>query len=207
MPRERFHMKPATMMLVAGLFCSLMCVDTHAQTKNEKNRMAIYDDRDGYEVLSVLLNARSDVWKNETITIDPRTALGREVAEIKAECSGIPAEFQAASQDFDKKLQTRLLLRRGFTLRKNYELRHAGSIMGPEQPRNEEEIRKRIRSGTYYVAAVGFDDKRTRAIAFVEYICGNLCGNSLFYFLRKSDKGWEEAPEVQREVQRCGRIY
>jgi len=86
-------------------------------------------------------------------------------------------------------------------------LRRASSIMGPEQPRNKEEIRKRIRSGTYYVAAVGFDDKRTRAIAFVEYICGNLCGNSLFYFLRKSDKGWEETPEVQREVQRCGRIY
>ncbi len=201
-------MKRTAMALVVGLFGSLFCLaSAHGQTKHLKNKLATYDDRDGYEVLSVLLNAQSDKWKNETITIDPRTPLGRAVAEIKAECSGIPAEFQAASEDFDRKVQTRLLLRKGFSLRKNYELGYASSTIAAEQPRNKEEIRKRIRSGTYHVAAVGFDDKRTRAIAFVEYVCGNLCGNSLFYYLRKSEKGWEEAREVQREVLRCGRIY
>jgi hypothetical protein len=201
-------MKRTAMALVVGFFGSLFCLaSTHAQPKHLKNKLATYDDHDGYEVLSVLLNAQSDKWKNETITIGPRTALGRAVAEIKAECSGIPAEFQAASEDFDRKVQTRLLLRKGFSLRKNYELGYASSAIAAEQPRNKEEIRKRIRSGTYYVAAVGFDDKRTRAIAFVEYICGSLCGNSLFYYLRKSEKGWEEAREVQREVQTCGRIY
>jgi hypothetical protein len=169
--------------------------------------MVVYDDRDGYEVLSVLLNRLSVVRKNDTIRIDPRTAAGESVAEIKAQCSGIPVEFHGASEDFDKKLNTRQIRRRRFSLKKSYELGHASAMADLNQPETREQARKRIRSGTYYVAAVGFDDKRTHAIAFVEYICGNLCGDSIFYYLRKTENGWQEAPEVQREVRACGRIY
>jgi hypothetical protein len=177
-----------------------------AQTK-KREAARVYEDRDGYEVLSVLLNALSVTRKNETVRIDPRMASGKGVAEIKAQCSGIPAEFQAASEDFDKKVETRFLLRRGFSLAKSYALLHARVKTDATWAETQEEARKRFGSGIYHVAAVGFDDKRTRAIAFVEYICGNLCGDSIFYFLRKSEKGWVQAPEVQREVHSCGRIY
>jgi hypothetical protein len=179
----------------------------HGQTKNQRGQMPIYDDRDGYDVLSVLLNALSVVRKNDTIRIDPRTAPEKYVAEMKVQCSGIPSEFQGASENFDKKVKTRLILKRGFSLTKNYELAYASAMTDASHPETREEARKRIRSGIYHVAAVGFDDTRTRAVAFVEYICGNRCGDSIFYFLRKSEKGWEEAREVQREVQSCGGIY
>jgi hypothetical protein len=169
--------------------------------------MAVYEDREGYEVLSVLLNRLSVARKNDTIRIDPRTAEGKRVAEMKAQCLGNPEEFRGASEDFDEKVKTRLILRRGFSLTKQYELARVSRMADPSQLETREEARKRYHSGTYYVAAVGFDDKRTRAVAFVEYICGNLCGDSIFYYLRKSERGWEEAREVNRQVQSCGRIY
>ena len=177
-----------------------------AQTKSQKQKLSVYDDRDGYEVLSVLLNRLSVTNKNETIRISPATSAGQVVAKIKAQCSGIPDEFQGASEDFDTRTKTKQILRRQFSLTKNYELARA-SDMNDLLPETREQARKRIRSGTYYVAAVGFNDTRTRAVTFVEYICGSLCGDSIFYFLRKTEKGWEEAPEVQRQVKACGRIY
>jgi len=201
-------MRKAILMLILGLLSSMLCLPgAHGQARNQKSRMPVYQDHDGYEVLSVLLNRLSVAWKNETIRIGPQTSSGKGVAGIKAQCVGIPAEFQAASQDFDKKAQTRFLLRRGFSLRKKYELGYASPRIAADQPRSKEEDRKRIRSGTYYLAAVGFDEKRTRAVAFVEYICGSLCGDSLFYYLRKSEKGWEEDREVPRKIQSCGQIY
>ena len=201
-------MKRAAIALTLGLVGSLLCnAGTQGQTKNQKKQMPIYEDHDGYEVLSVLLNRLSVVQKNETVKIGPRTVPPRDVAEIKARCSGIPPEFQSASEDFEKVVQTRFRLRKMFALKKNYELAYPSAMADMGHLETKEEAHKRIRSGTYYVAAVGFDEKRTRAIAFVQYICGNLCGNSLFYYLRKSEKGWKEAPEVPPKVQSCGEIY
>ncbi|HXR33850.1 MAG TPA: hypothetical protein VN830_09090 [Verrucomicrobiae bacterium] len=201
-------MKRAAIALTVGLMGSLLCnAGAHGQTKNQKKQMPVYEDRDGYEVLSVLLNRLSVVQKNETVRIDPRTASPGNVAEIKEKCSGIPPEFRSAWEDFDKKVQTRSVLRRDFTLAKNYELVYPSAVAVPDHRETREEGYKRIRSGTYYVAPVGFDDKRTRAVAFVEYICGNPCGESLFYYLRKTEKGWEEASEVPPKVQSCGEIY
>ena len=206
-------MRPRIEILAVGLLCSLLVLPgPHAQTKHQKTQPPLYEDRDGYEVLSVLLNTGIDIWKNETVRIHPLTPSGKYLAEIKAQCSVIPAEFQTASEDFDKQIRTRFLLRQRFSLKKTYQL---AAPVAASPPTDEDKalskaefgrlIRERIRSGTYYVAAVGFDDKRTRAVAFVEYICGNLCGDSMFYFLRKSEKGWEEARDVK--VTDCGRIY
>jgi hypothetical protein len=189
------------------LSLSSLVVNGGGQTKIKEDHPPSYQDRDGYEVLSVLLNAQGVARKNDTIRIDALTASGERVAEIKAQCSGIPAEFVSASEDFEKKMKTRLLLQREFSLAKNYELARVSDMAGVSQPDVKAEARKRSPAGTYYLAAVGFDEKRTRAVAFVEYICGNLCGESIFYFLRKSEKGWVQAPEAQREVHSCGRIY
>jgi hypothetical protein len=197
-------MKRAPVALTVGLIGSLLfVVGAHGQTKIKKDPLPFYEDRDGYEVLSVLLNARAE----KLIRIAPRTASPSHVAAIKAQCAGIPPEFQGASEDFDKKAQTRFLLRRDFTLKNSYELASASAGTGADHLETKEGARGRIPFGTYYVAAVGFDEKRSRAMAFVEYICGNLCGSSLFHYLRKSAKGWEEASDVLPKVQGCGRIY
>jgi hypothetical protein len=164
-----------------------------AQTKSQNHQTPLYEDHRGYEVLSLLLNKESEVWKNDEITINSRTAYGRDVASVKNECSNISSEFRGASADFDGRSKTKLLLRTDFSLKKPYKLvfaRHTAAV-------------NRYHSGTYYLAPVGFDERRTRAIAFVEYICGRLCGSSILHFFRKTEKGWEEAQDVRA----CGRIY
>ena len=194
-------------MTIVSVCLLLIAASTRSQTREHPVQVPAYEDRDGYEVLSVLLASLSVVRKNDMIKIDPRTSSGRGVEEIKAHCSGIPEEFQGASGDFDKRAKTKLTLRKEFTFAKPYELAYATVKHHEDDSESKQEARDRIRSGTYYVAAVGFNENRTRAIAFVEYICGNLCGDSIFYFLRKSEKGWEEAPEIRRQVKTCGRIY
>jgi hypothetical protein len=164
-----------------------------AQAKSQKPQTPVYEDRAGYEVLSLLLNKESEVWKNDEIRINPRTAYGDDVASVKNECSSIPSDFQSASADFDRRIKAKLLLRKDFSLKKPYELVFASHTADVN----------RYHSGTYYLAPVGFDEGRTRAITFVEYICGRLCGSSILHFFRKTEKGWEEAQDVRV----CGRIY
>ncbi len=178
-----------------------------AQPKAQNSRLPAYEDTEGYAVRSAILNRLVVARRNETTRIGPRSPLAKYVSPIKMQCSGVPEEFQSAWQDFDHQLSTRFMLQRRFSLSKSYELSYSPHLAASDKAETREEARKRIRSGTYYVAPVGFDERRTRAVAFVEYICGSLCGDSIFYFLRKSDKGWEEAPEVQRQLQSCGRIY
>lgn len=178
-----------------------------AQPKAQNSRLPAYEDTEGYAVLSAILNRLVVARRNETTRIGPRSPLAKYVSPIKMQCSGVPEEFQSAWQDFDHQLSTRFMLQRRFSLSKSYELSYSPHLAASEKAETRGEARKRIRSGTYYVAPVGFDERRTRAVAFVEYICGSLCGDSIFYFLRKSNKGWEEAPEVQRQLQSCGRIY
>jgi len=43
---------------------------------------------------------------------------------------------------------------------------------------------------------VGFDATRTRAIAYENYICGNLCGWGAFRLLVKNAGKWEEAKDL-----------
>jgi hypothetical protein len=179
------------------LFLSLFAAQEGAQTKIQNRPPPVYDDNDGYEVLSVVLNARIAKQKNETVRISSGTSSGDRVMQMRGQCSGIPAEFQSASEDFDEKAKTKLVLRKEFYLKKKYELEYA----------NRASTNPSVHPGVFYVGAVGFNGTKTRAIALVEYICGSLCGDSSFYFLRKSGKRWEEAPEVQREVRACSRIY
>ena len=171
-----------------------------AQPKAQNSRLPAYEDTEGYAVRSAILNRLVVARRNETTRIGRRSPLAKYVSPIKMQCSGVPEEFQSAWQDFDHQL-------RRFSLSKSYELSYSPHLAASEKAETREEARKRIRSGTYYVAPVGFDERRSRAVAFVEYICGSLCGDSIFYFLRKSGKGWEEATEVQRQLQSCGRIY
>lgn len=200
-------MKSAFAIFVIAAVCfSAAAPRARSQTRSQDSQRT-YNDPEGYEVLSVLLNRLSDARKNDSIRIDPRGAPETLVAEIKAQCSAVPDEFRSAWTDFDKKIEPRIAWRKNFRLTKPYELEYAEPIPPTGKPESKEEVHKRIRSGTYYLAPVGFNENRTRAVAFVEYLCGSLCGDSIFYFLRKSERGWTEAPEVQRQVQTCGRIY
>ena len=56
-------------------------------------------------------------------------------------------------------------------------------------------------SGYIQVSAVGFDAAKTRAMVFVTYECGGLCGGGNLYLLEKVNGSWREAAKV------CQRRY
>jgi hypothetical protein len=56
-------------------------------------------------------------------------------------------------------------------------------------------------SGGYHaVSAVGFNEQKTRAMVYVEYLCDVLCGSGAYRFLEKHDGQWTE---VRLNVNNC----
>jgi hypothetical protein len=48
----------------------------------------------------------------------------------------------------------------------------------------------------FYLSPVGFDANHTHAIAYENYLCGNLCGWGAYHLLVKNAGRWEEAKDV-----------
>jgi hypothetical protein len=45
--------------------------------------------------------------------------------------------------------------------------------------------------GIVSLSAVGFNERKDRALVYVSFVCGILCGGAHFYTLEKRDKGWQ----------------
>jgi hypothetical protein len=176
------------------LFCHLSFLTvSNAQTRDNKNQHLTYDDADGYQVLSGIIDARANKLKSESVSIFHQTVSGESVRDVRTQCAGgIPAEFQGAAEDFDKKATTRFLLTERFSLEKKYRF-----VVGPTSNS----------LGVFSVSAVGFDKTKTRAIVLVEYLVhptnSIVGGDTTFYLLRKTEEGWKEATEIPK----CGRVY
>ena len=112
------------MVLALVLFCSLSFLTvSNAQTSANKNQLLPYDDADGYQVFSSIIDASTNKLKSDSVSIFHRTLSEEAFAGVRFQCSGsIPAEFQSAAEDFDKKAKTKFLLRREFSIRKKYRL-------------------------------------------------------------------------------------
>lgn len=172
---------------------SLFLTVANAQTSPNKNQLVPYDDADGYLVLSSIIDLRINQGKTEPVSIFRHTISPNKLNALKNECRDkVPAEFEKAAEDFDKKAKTKFLLKERFSLQKKY--RFVAS--------------SRNSLGVFSVSAVGFDETKTRAFVLVEYLVRPsnsivLGGDSSFYLLRKTAAGWKEATEVPQ----CGRIY
>ena len=166
-----------------------------AQTKLKRAAPSPYDDADGYQVLSSIIDARADKSKNEIVSIFHKTVPAESISAIRSQCSSsFPSEFQGALENFDKQTKTHFLLQQEFSIRKKYRL-------------VDDRISTHL-AGIYSVSVVGFDEKKVRAIVLVQYLVRRngsiaLGGDSTFYLLRKTDKGWQEAADIPK----CGRIY
>ena len=180
---------------LALLFC--LCASlpaSDAQTHPKKNQPPPYKDTDGYQVLSSVIEARTEKLKNGSVSIFHQTVSGDAIREIRAECSSrFPGEFQTALEDFDKKAKTKLMLQQQFSIHREYKL--VESVVG-------------IHTGTYSVSAVGFDENKTRAVVLIQYLVrppGSIIlgGGKIFYLLRRTETGWQQAADVPE----CGRIY
>ena len=174
--------------------CSFLPAASDAQTHAEKIQLLPYKDTDRYQVLSSIIEARTEKLKNGSVSIFHHTVSWDAFGEIRSECaSRLPKEFQSALEDFDKRAKTKLLLQQQFSIHEEYKF--VETMVG-------------LQTGVYSASAVGFDENKTRAIVLVQYLVRPtrsivLGGDKTLYVLRRTETGWQQATDVSK----CGQIY
>jgi hypothetical protein len=159
-----------------------------------------YDDAEGYAVLSTLLSGASDETHGAVVRINMVTHVESVSGTHSLEdCMKIPEEFREAANDYEAKARMPQVLKKKFTIKAPYDLvgesRIVGSTSKPPSP-VDRDISAKISNGTFYLSPVGFDANHTHAIAYKNYLCGNLCGWGGFHLLVKDGGRWEEAKDV-----------
>jgi hypothetical protein len=160
----------------------------------------VYEDAEGYSVLSMLVNGS----RAETRANAIRISMVTHVESVKGthsleDCMKIPEEFREAANDYERRASTALVLRKKFTLTTSYDLVGETRITGSgvrSAPTTGSDVSVKVSGGTFYLSPVGFDPNRTHAIAYANYLCGNRCGWGGFHLLVKNGGRWEEAKDV-----------
>lgn len=159
-----------------------------------------YDDAEGYAVLSMLVGSASQETHAPVIRINMVTHVESvSGSHSLEECMKVPEEFREAANDYERRAGTALVLKKKFALRMPYDLAGETRITGTgvrQQPGTGTDSSQKISSGTLYLSPVGFDANHTHAIAYVNYLCGNLCGWGGYHLLVKNAGRWEEAKDV-----------
>lgn len=159
-----------------------------------------YDDAEGYAVLSMLLSGASQETHAATIRINMVTHVESvSGAHSLEDCMKVPEEFREAANDYERRAGTALVLRKRFTLRTPYDLAGETRITGTgvrQPPPTGTDNSQKISNGTFYLSPVGFDANHIHAIAYENYLCGNLCGWGGYHLLVKNAGKWEEAKDV-----------
>jgi hypothetical protein len=181
--------------LASALVASfLLCgCSAHERVQNHIPANAgVYEDSEGYAVLSMLLGGASAETPATEVRINMVTHVESTGGVNSLEdCMKIPEEFREAANDYERRAQTALVLKKRFTVKAQYDLVGETRITGAGV-RNP----STGGSGTFYVSPVGFDANHTHAIAYENYLCGNRCGWGGYHFLGKNAGRWEEAKEV-----------
>ena len=160
----------------------------------------VYDDAEGYAVLSKLLGDAVQETHGSIIRINMLTHVESVNGTHSLEdCMKIPEEFREAANDYERRARTALVLRKKFTLTAPYDLagetRIVPSKAKPSSTTGRDTMPK-VSSGVFYLSPVGFDATRAHAIAYENYICGNLCGWGAFHLLVKNAGRWEDAKDI-----------
>lgn len=160
----------------------------------------VYDDAEGYAVLTMLLTGASKETHAGAIRINMVTHVESvSGAHSLEDCMKVPEEFREAANDYERRAGTALVLRKRFALRTPYDLAGETRITGSglRNPTSADKgIPEKIASGTFYLSPVGFDANHTHAIAYENYLCGNLCGWGAYHLLVKNAGKWEETKDV-----------
>ena len=159
-----------------------------------------YDDAEGYAVLSMLLGSANQETHAAVIRINMVTHVEAvSGAHSLEDCMKVPDEFREAANDYERRAGTALVLKKKFALRMPYDLAGETRITGTgvRQPSGTAtDNSHKISTGTFYLSPVGFDANHTHAIAYENYLCGNLCGWGAYHLLVKNAGRWEEAKDV-----------
>ena len=160
----------------------------------------VYDDAEGYAVLSTLLGSAGQETHSATVRINMVTHVESTSGVHSLEdCTKIPDEFREAANDYERRAKTSYVLKKRFSIKTQYELvgePHIGSSGVRNPPATDKDALERSSNGTFYLSPVGFDASHTHAIAYKNYICGNLCGWGAYHFLVKNGDRWEETKDI-----------
>lgn len=185
--------------LVASL---ILCgCGTHNRVQNHIPANAgVYDDAEGYAVLSMLLSDATQKTQGGILRINMLTHVESVSGTHSLEdCMKIPEEFREAANDYERRAGTALVLRKKFTMRMPYDLAGETRITGTgvrQPPATGTDNSQKTSTGTFYLSPVGFDASRTHAITYENYLCGNLCGWGAYHLLVRNAGRWEEAKDV-----------
>ena len=187
-----------TALIASLLFCGC---SAHERVRNHIPANAgTYEDGEGYVVLSMLLAGGSDGTHAAAIRINMVTHVESVTgAHSLEDCVKVPEEFREAANDYEQRAGKPYVLKKMFTIKAPYDLvgetRIVGSARKPSST-TDKDISARISNGTFYLSPVGFDANHTHAIAYKNYLCGNLCGWGGYHLLVKNAGRWEEAKDI-----------
>jgi outer membrane murein-binding lipoprotein Lpp len=189
--------------LASALMATLLLCGCSAKGRIQNHIPAnagAYEDAEGYSVLSMLVSGSSAKTRADAIRINMVTHVESVNGTHSLEdCMKIPEEFREAANDYERRANTALVLKKKFTLRTAYDLVGETRITGSgvrSAPAAGSDVSVKTSGGTFYLSPVGFDANRTHAIAYENYLCGNRCGWGGFHLLVKNGGRWEEAKDV-----------
>ena len=159
----------------------------------------VYDDAEGYAVLSMLLGGAGQETQGGILRINMLTHVESVNGTHSLEdCMKIPEEFRQAADDYERKAGTALVFKKKFTMRTPYDLAGETRIVGAKTkpPSATPDTGVKTSSGVFYLSPVGFDANHTHAIAYENYLCGNRCGWGGFHLFVRNAGKWEEAKDV-----------
>lgn len=168
------------------------------QTAPDIAKPLVYSDREGYAVLSYLIQKR--LVGSSKSPIDISLATDRGECPGCAECLNVPDEFQSAKKDFREKNKSSMRLANEFSLKVKYTLTDKPDVvtLPRSDPNEQQPDEKSVPKTLFSVSAVGFDISKTHAIAYVSAYCGVMCAGGAYYPLIKDKNEWKEVPESPR---------
>ena len=155
-----------------------------AKTGSTELKLTPAEEKDSYEIYSLLLKAEMPTTGN------PSWIISQETTTYPGESTKIcldPIEEQKAQyvpviNDYLKRNKRKLTLVRKFDL-PSYVL--LGHNPGSNRPHFDSPT-------LFYLSAVGFNSDRTRGLVYVGYVCGSLCGAGAYHLMVKKDGRWQE---------------
>jgi hypothetical protein len=174
------------------------CAFCISQTSTVPAKLLTYADPEGYAVLSQLID-KAFPSKTSEIDISGTTSRG-EFVGITEGCLKAPDEFSSALKDFHEKNESKMRLADGFSLKSKYNLKDEPDVITPPRSTpNDQQLDEKFVPRTFLtVSAVGFDESKTHAIAYVGAYCGVMCAGGAYYLLAKGKDGWKEIPDSRK---------
>jgi hypothetical protein len=153
-----------------------------------------YTDADAYRIYAIMLEGE----KHSSFVIQAETDSWEKVTPDNLDIKGNSKFMKlwgAALRDFAAKDRTAKILGKNIPLTAAYEIVPQSAITSlfkHEQGWTTFAERYPLVNGYYTFSPVGFNPQRTRALVWMTYACGGLCGYARYHFLEKSRGRWRE---------------